>query len=476
MIQLYSVMNFSTLTIPLIVLLGFVLPNTSAAQNGYQIEVSIDNYDADKVLLVYYYGTRQYIKDTAFVESNNRFVFQGEETLDAGVYMLVYEPNNQAVDIIITEDAQHFKVSFDTEAPIESMQFGGKSGENPAHLEYLKFLNEARAKRKDIEENTPEEEKTAAYQELNEKVVARQKAIVNKSKGTLLAALLKANIPVPMPEFTGSPQDIRVKQWLFSKEHYFDNIDLEDERLFRSPVVGNKIEYYMDKMVYNDPDSLIHEIDMILSKVEVNESVFRFVLAEHVNKYAQSKTMGHDEVYVHLVQQYYDTGKAPWVDDENLKKMSESAANTASLLIGKIAPDIKMTNEEGDIIALSDIESTYTVLYFWRYDCKACKEGTPALVDFYNQFKDKGVKIASVCLKSGSEENGCWSYINENGMSEMQNFTAGSYFAEISNAFDIKSTPLIYILDENKKIIFKRLGTDQLESAINDYMEYMKSN
>jgi hypothetical protein len=39
-------------------------------------------------------------------------------------------------------------------------------------------------------------------------------------------------------------------------------------------------------------------------------------------------------------------------------------------------------------------------------------------------------------------------------------------FTNFRNLYDIYSTPTIYILDKNKKIIAKRIGVDQIEKFI----------
>jgi hypothetical protein len=40
---------------------------------------------------------------------------------------------------------------------------------------------------------------------------------------------------------------------------------------------------------------------------------------------------------------------------------------------------------------------------------------------------------------------------------------------DFHKTFDVYSTPVIYILDKNKKIIAKRIGVDQIEEFIENY-------
>ena len=63
-----------------------------SAQSGYKIEVSLDNYDQDLLMLGYHYGDKQYIKDSVKVDADGKFIFEGEEDLDPGVYLVVMHP------------------------------------------------------------------------------------------------------------------------------------------------------------------------------------------------------------------------------------------------------------------------------------------------------------------------------------------------------------------------------------------------
>ena len=68
-----------------------------------------------------------------------------------------------------------------------------------------------------------------------------------------LAALVKAMLPIDIPEFTvpvGYPNPDSVK-WImnynYNKNHFFDNIDLTDERLLRTPILYARLNYFLYK-------------------------------------------------------------------------------------------------------------------------------------------------------------------------------------------------------------------------------------
>lgn len=48
--------------------------------------------------------------------------------------------------------------------------------------------------------------------------------------------------------------------------------------------------------------------------------MMRFCLPTLLNDYANSKIMGQDALYVHIVKSFYATGKAPWTDSATIQK------------------------------------------------------------------------------------------------------------------------------------------------------------
>ena len=121
------------------ILLSFGFYTQAAAQDGgYRIEVDVTNYDGDTLKLGYYFGKSQYLKDTAAL-ADGKFVFEGNEPLDPGVYLIVFPPDNNFVHILMTADEQNFSVGIDMDNIISSTRFKG-SKENDIYYSYLKEL------------------------------------------------------------------------------------------------------------------------------------------------------------------------------------------------------------------------------------------------------------------------------------------------------------------------------------------------
>lgn len=105
------------------------------------------------------------------------------------------------------------------------------------------------------------------------------------------------------------------------------------------------------------PDSINAALDFILSKCKEGSEIYKYVLSNSLNTYANSKYVGMDGVYVHLVEQYYAWRKAPWILEEPLAKWYRMQSPLKPLLIDKIAPNITVYKQDSTPISLHDIKS-----------------------------------------------------------------------------------------------------------------------
>lgn len=473
-------------------LLFFLILGVSAiAQDGHKISVQLENYDQKELYLGYYFGDKQYLQDTVTANANGVFVFEDKtKKLDAGMYLIVMAPDNQYIQIMVNDYEQHFSIKTDAKQPNEKMEVKG-SKDNKLFYEYLAYLANQRpvaeTLNKGIVEAADEQTKEGLQKklnEVNETVVKYQQDLIDKNPLTMTAALIKVNMSPNIPKFEGEDKD--VKRWRWMQKRYFDQIDMADERMIRTPFLFQRVNNYVEKMVIQNPDTIYQAVDMILKKVQPAEASFKFFLVHFLNKYAKAKIVGMDAVYVKIAQNYYAKGLAPWTEEEQLTKIVDNANTLEPLLIGKIAPDFKAF--ELDIPAtlnaaetetsehkkfklagektLHGVESPYTVLVFWASDCGHCKKAMSGLKEFYDKYKSKGIEMFMVCTKTYKDVPECAKLLDEHKTYDWLNIVDPYMRSKVTATYDVRSTPQIYILDENKEIISKRIGTEQLPDVV----------
>ncbi|MGB0521355.1 MAG: redoxin domain-containing protein [Flammeovirgaceae bacterium] len=453
-------------------LLGF----TVEAQKGYKIDCKISNIGTKEIYMAYHLGSKQYLKDTAKLE-NGVFSFQGDEPLESGVYLIAIPPSNTYFEMLIDQNNQFFQVETDSPDYNMNMKVMG-SEDNRLFYEYIQYLGKMRMEAKRLsekmqDEGTSEEEMLQAQEmldALNKQVTNYQSSILEKPGNLFVSKLLKANqeIKVPEPPVNSDGSIDSTFRYRYYKAHYFDNLDLADDRLLRTPVLEQKVMTFIDKMVAPLPDSLIKEIDIILETAEKGEGeVFRFLLSTILNKYASSKIMGHDAVYVHLALKYYaNKDRTSWVEEEQREKIIDNAKKLDPLLIGKKAPNLELTTLGGKATSLYNLKSKFVAVYFWDPDCGNCSKMSAKLVEVYKEFKSQGLEIFGICNKTYKEIAKCNEKEKEKQMDWIN--TADPYgLGRAHTKYYIQANPTLYLLDENKVIRYKRIDADQLRDILN---------
>jgi thiol-disulfide isomerase/thioredoxin len=307
---------------------------------------------------------------------------------------------------------------------------------------------------------------------LDKQVKAKQSSILKEEPRSLLSLIIRWSLDVEIPEFSDRSKDER-DQIIFNyyRDHFFDHADFKDDRSIRLPLVFPKIDQYIQRLTMQHPDSINLALDYVLQKCVPESELFKFLLSHYLNLYANSKYVGMDGVYVHLVEAYYAAGKAPWIDRENLAKMVSDAKSLKPLLIDRVAPDIRVFTKDSSPITIHSIESQFLVLFFWAPDCGHCKKSLPYITEFYNNFKSKGVEILAICTKLGPEAKTCWETIDSLHLTHWINASDPSHSSRFKLIYDLKTTPQIYILDRRKKILTKKIGAEQLSEVMDKLLK-----
>ena len=109
---------------------------------------------------------------------------------------------------------------------------------------------------------------------------------------------------------------------------------------------------------------------------------------------------------------------------------------------------------------LAQVTSKYTVLVFWSVDCGHCQTEIPKLNDTLKTIKGKiDFKVMAIYTKEDFE---AWRKFIIDKKLDFINVFDPVHINDLKNKFDIYSTPVIYILDKDKKIKAKRLDYKQV--------------
>ncbi len=469
----------------------------SKPKEAFNISVTLKGFPNQKFYLGYYFGDKQYLRDSGSTDANGKISFKGDEPLEGGIYLIATAQKSLMFDFVVTE--QFFSLETDSSDFIKNMKVKG-STENEVFFTYTRYtsvkgkrayeLDEQIKAAKAAKDTATQNKLEAEYRKITSDLMEYRKELMKAHPNVLLSKIFRIMTDIDIPEAPRNAKGDIIDsnfQYQYYYKHYFDNFDWADERIVRTPVFHGKLEGFMKRLTPQIPDSIIKSADIVLGKAAAGKENFKYCLFWITNHYETSQFMGMDKVFVHMVDNYYAKGKAFWADETVIAKMQDRANNLRNNLLGNKGPNLTMLDSSFVYHSLYNLRAKYTLLVFWDAGCGKCKEELPKLKKIFNEYnpagKEKPTKpgtlpepkffdIYGVSLTPNVED---WkSYLRENKLPWL-NVYDPSNETGFRRLYDIYSTPVLYILDENKKIIAKRISADQIQEIIKEH-EQRKTN
>lgn len=459
----------------------FIFTLSACAQKkGHEIIFHISDLPNENIMIAYHYSGKQYISDTIKTDGNGKAFLKNEtDKKPKGVYLAVIPSmENQYFEFLIGNN-QHFTITTLKSNLGKNIKFQN-SPENEFFYKDIENMSNLRKQADAIKkqiENADENRKNELnnqLEKLNTDFLATRLKVINENPDMFYSKLLNMMREVEIPESPKNENGELIDPsfpFFYNRKHYWDYTDFSEEGLLRTPVFYNKLNDYFEKYTYRDIDSLIKSCDIVLKLAEANDEIYKYTLVTLLNKYANSKIMGHDGIYVHLVLEYYAKGKAPWTEKEQLDKIIERGNALAPLVLGKTSPDLILRDTSKVVkFRLHDLPFDYTILYIWDPECGHCKKSAPVLNDFLNAHRKDGIGVYGISTVTIDQIDKWKDFVKEKNLNWIN--VADLYLeTNFRKLYDISSTPQLYVLDKDKKIIAKRLGAEQLEGFFHDYLK-----
>jgi len=440
-------------------ILPAVLPAATAhANQGYQIEVQIRGLENEACFLAYHYGERQFIRDTVQADARGRMVFQNDQRLDPGMYIIVL-PDQRYFELLVDHN-QHFSLQTTLENPTQDLVFTN-SPDNEAFYDYLRLLNQVRPRLQSLQQQAGQasggseqrEELQRQIDALNERIRQAQDGYMSRFPDGLFSVILRAQRDPEVPEAyreDGRDQDQQL-MYQFYKDNYWSHVDFSDDRLLRTPVFHSMLRRYFGEVLIQIPDTIIKYGDRLIDKSRGHRDVFRYAVWFLTNFTERSPIMGMDAAFVHMADTYYASGEAFWMEEDARRRIAERADRIRPLMVGQKAPELRLFTPEGSVRSLHGLDAEYVVIYFWESECTHCQRETPVLQELYRQYRDAGWTRA--IDRYGLE------WINVNDAVNRTGFR---------DTYDIYAIPMVYFLDRDKRILAKGISAEQLRGFLQE--------
>lgn len=430
-------------SIILFILLTFITSSVSAQKKqkkedgiGYRISFAIEDLAEKRMFLSGYYGGSEYLFDSANVK-REKFTFQQKgKTIPNGFY-LVHNSEGKNYFYIIIDGDQHFTLHSSSEGVVIE-----GSEANIAFFEYQKAL---------ASNSDP-----APFMET--------------APNSLLARYLKSQQHEPklLNEFEVNGQDtifhsVR-EQYEYYVKHYFDGFDLSDSDLLRTPLTLEIEDYFISVLEGQDAQFIKKAADeLIQGTFDKNNRP-----TENTNYYVKrvmQTFMGgdprYDVAFVHLYDKYCVNNSTIFSESE-ARLYNLLSDRKRRILPGKTIPAIQAYKTETEMFDTGNDTCAYKILWLWDPDCDDCLELTPKLNEFYRQFRETyNFEVYAISVTPDLER---WSnFIAEHDITwQNGSYGYGMPNYDVVDFFDILTTPAVFLLDKNHKILERHFSLDDI--------------
>jgi hypothetical protein len=451
----------------------------SFAQNGYEIKVTLKPFKNQYIYLGHYYGKQLPIIDSAKLNDRSEAIFKGDKKLGGGIYLIGYPDKAHHFEFAIDKN-QKFSIVADT-AKLQSVSFQN----SPENIEFKAYQQFMAKNGSSIDSLLKLRSKVSAadsikingqVEALNDRIKKYRNDIIVKDKDGLLATLLKTMKEPDVPQNDPAAKTDSMFAYKYFKKHYWDGVSFYDDRLIRTPFFENRIDKYMEQLVYPEADSVIKELDYMLGFASINEEMQKFLLLKFVNRYLNQKYMWEDKVFVHLFEKYFSQKTYPWLTEAGKKTITNRAYSLMANILGTEASDVELPDTAGKTTKLYALQAPYTLVVIWDPTCSHCKEVVPKLDSAYNaKWRNMGLKFFALAKETDGKKSDWLNFIHDH---HLNNWTHVYYSKEADKArtdagvpsysqlYDVQSFPTLYLLDKDKRIIAKKLTLEQIDEIL----------
>jgi thiol-disulfide isomerase/thioredoxin len=423
----------------------------------------------------YWYGQNAFVIDSAQVKPGHASAeFTGQRQWPTGLYFWGLSGYPNTVNFVINGE-QDMLFSTHVQAPNDSIRVQ-RSRENEPYFDWLRYEREAQTNirlaeeslsmlRRATKDRTVWMEQIARINGLaaNYDSIARHQVKLYPDLFYPKMVLAERNVALPrdiaprQPDGTPNPAFQH-----YIQSHFWDNFDFSDERMMQTPVLPRKMDQWIN-IQPSELDTVKLHLRRLMEKASANDNLRQLTIELLIERFDQPSVGGNETMLVYLFDQFGRTATQIGLDTADWMRLEYKVSAYRYTLPGLIAPDFALFNEKDSLITLSELPAKYTILYFFSPLCTHCQELTPKVYETTLPYLDKGLQVVSVTTDHRKE---VWTnYVTQNlkGWTCLMDMMEPSLVEE---KYATHNLPNLLLLDENKRILARRLPADQLNGVL----------
>jgi thiol-disulfide isomerase/thioredoxin len=441
---------------------------------SYSFTLNVKNVPAGKknvLIILRYFGEDFLPSDSFHIHQDTTFIIELKD-FSNGLYALKWksERQNQA-ELLMNEDEKNLKIEADYTQLLNGSIMIENSKENTAYaqliqtkMKYEPQFYETAVKLSSISFLQPdyksalmkaEEEMELKQNLFNLELQQIELAYPNTFTTQVLLPLARFPVRNMQPEWEKRYDGYRS----FLHENFFHFINTNDTRLLYHYAFLDKINEYFNSYTDKSTDGAKAGIDVLMKALKSNDEVNNFVYNYLLKVFIKGKS---DMLIQHLMSKH-PSGCTLKLSADDLKKLMSIQATS----LGGQAPDLLLYDQHGKVQSLYEQckKNKITLLIFWTSWCSRCQKEMPVVEALLQKYRKSGLGLFAVSLDEKKEE-----WIKAINLFKLSGVHVSELLplkqSKILPMYNISTTPALFLLDSESKIMAKNIFGYQLEEFI----------
>ena len=443
----------------LLLIFTLLIPMAVVAQD-FKITMKFSHYKPQKVRLTHFFEDKQYLDIDSAQQDGSTVWFEGKGELYPGIYSIILNDSGNSFEFLVDHDNQFMTFKCDVADIQKTMKVTG-SEINSRFFDYQRAMTEFNRRRAELDTlrrkaldttggRKPDSAKAANYKEqierISEYVNDLTEKTIQNNKGNFLGDMLDCMNATELP----------------LKEMY-DHVNFAQNGLIRTPFFVKVMYKQIARSIEDNHLEIIRQNDKLIERSKAHIDMYHYVSGYLLNFYRTFFKSGINEVFVDLADKYFLNAPEDELTPENRQIIQNQRDIFASSMIGSKAHPIRMRRTiEGDSIDVLDSHNGTIFLLFWSNGCGHCDAAEKSLMEVYDGLVKNNVRVISVNNDKHSFET-----LHDNAVKKAFPWTDVCDTSEGNTMYReyyyVVSTPLMYIIDTNKRIVQKCIGEDQID-------------
>lgn len=248
---------------------------------------------------------------------------------------------------------------------------------------------------------------------------------------------------------------------------FWEGFDFSNKAMTDNPgVTEAKFKDFCGDLIFSSKTERKQQIDTLLSRSKQGSKEMFLGFMELAEKHLAdpNSPLRNEECYIPFLEYAIKEGK---IDEAYKERYSFQLRNALKNRVGTTANDFTYITREGTTGTLKSIKANYTLIYFNNPDCHDCKR-------VYNILAGDSPTLAHLVARGElailalypDESLTSW---NKNKGIYPYNWIVARYARDIDRErYNIPAIPSTYLLDKNKKVIYK----DAIIEAVESYLRH----